>query len=253
MNDVEAYGKARDAALKAIEIDSTLSDAYASLAYEKFVNERDLAGADSDYQRALALDPNNANAHHWYALCLAAAKRFDEAIQQIDLALELDPMAIAIHYNAGWVYIAAGRYDDALAAAQRALEIDPNNAPAHGTLAVAYRFKGKYEQAIAEFQKAQDLRAGYSPYEVEVARMYALEGRKDRARMLLASLLSDRRWGDVAPYSIALTYVALGQPDSAFRWLKRCADDHSCTPIEFNTDRELDSLRSDPRFAQFAR
>ena len=80
----------------------------------------------------------------------------------------------------------------------------------------------------------------------------SLEGNTQRARTVLASLLSDSGWAQVAPYTFALTYTALGQKDYAFRWLKRCADDHSCTALEFNS-RALDPLRSDPRFTQIVR
>ncbi len=251
--DIETYDKARTAALKALELDNTLSDAYTSLAYEKFVNEHDMPGADENYQRALMLDPNNANAHHWYALYLSAMKRTDEAILQIHLAQELDPLAIGIRYNAAWVYLDAGRYDEAIVLAKRALELDPNSAPAHGTLAAAFQARGLYEQAVAEFQRAQKLRADYSPYAVEVAHTYALEGKSHRARSLLASLLSDSHWGSTAPYSFAVTYAALGEKDSAFRWLQRSVDDRSCTANELNNDPALKPLRSDPRFAQIAR
>ena len=250
--DIEAYNQARASAQKALALDNTLSDAYTSLAYEEFVNERDMNAADQNYQRALALDPNNANAHHWYALYLSAMKRPDEAMQQIGRALELDPLAIGIRYNAGAIYLAAGRLDEADAFAKRSIELDPNCAPAHGTLALVYEARQEYAAAIKEFETAQKLRAGYSPYAVEVAHVYALQGKRERARTLLASLLSDSGWAEVAPYTFALTYMALGQKDHAFHWLKRCTDDRSCTALEFNS-RALDPLRSDPRFAQIVR
>jgi tetratricopeptide (TPR) repeat protein len=175
-----------------------------------------MIGADQDYQRALNLDPNSANAHHWYAIYLSAMKRFDEAILHINRAVELDPLAIGIRYNVGSVYVAAGRYDEAVRATKRALEIDPNSAPAHGVLAVAYQSQRLYEQAIVEFQTAQKLRADYSPYAVEVAHMYALDGKTDRAKTLLASLLSDRHWAEVAPHNFAVTYAAMGQREKRF-------------------------------------
>lgn len=251
--DIETYNKARDAALQALQLDNSLSDPYASLGYEKFVNERDMAGADDAYQRALTLDPSNANAHHWYALYLAAMKRYDEAIVHINRALELDPLAIGIRYNAGWIYLVAGRTDEALANAQRALEIDPSSAPAHGTLAAVYIAKGLYDRAIAEMRAAQNKRASYSPYAVEVAHIYALEGKKQQARKMLNLVLADDGWRKVAPYSFAVTYASLGETDRAFYWLKRSIDDHSCTAMEINNDHGLDSLRSDPRFLEMAR
>jgi tetratricopeptide (TPR) repeat protein len=250
--DIETYNKARAAAMKAVELDNTLSDGYSALAYEKFVNERNMTGADEDYQRALTLDPNNANAHHWYGLYLSAMKRHDEAILQINRALELDPLAIGIRYNAAWIYMAAERSEEAFAMAQRALEMDPSSAPAHGTLAAVYVSKGQYEQAIAEMRAAQNSRAGYSPYSVEVAHIYALEGKKEQARRLLTSVVSGSGWQKTAPYSFAVTYAALGEKEKSFYWLQRSVDDHSCTASEINNDHGLDPLRSDPRFLQIA-
>lgn len=251
--DVQAYNKGRRAAQRALELDNTLSDAYTSLAYENFVNERDMTGADAAYRRALSLDANSANAHHWYALYLSAMNRPDEAILHINRAVELAPLAVGIRYNASRVYLAAGRREEAVRAAKWALEIDPNSAPAHGTLAAAYAAEGLYGRAIAEFQTAQKLRAGYSAYAIEVAHMYALEGAKDRAQGLLASLVSDSHWTQAAPYNFALTYAALGQKEKAFFWLKRCEDDRSCTASEINNDHGLDPLRSDARFARITR
>jgi tetratricopeptide (TPR) repeat protein len=212
-----------------------------------------MAGADEEYQRALRLEPNSANAHHWYALYLSAMKRHDEAVEHINRALELDPLAIGIRYNAAWVYLTTGRSDEALEMAKSALDLDANNAPAHGTLAVVYESKGLYEEAIQEFRAAQKLRGGYSPYAVEIAHVYALEGRDERARALLRHLLSDPGWGETAPYSLAVTYAALGDKNTAFYWLKRSVEDHSCTANEINNDHAIDSLRSDPRFRQIER
>ncbi|MGH9432853.1 MAG: winged helix-turn-helix domain-containing protein, partial [Terriglobia bacterium] len=112
--DRESYDKAKAAALRALELDPTLAEAYCSLAYEKFVNERDWSGADENYQRALSLDPGYATAHHWYALYLAAMLRQTEAIREIRRALDLDPLSVAVNYGAGSILTQAGRYDEAV-------------------------------------------------------------------------------------------------------------------------------------------
>jgi TolB-like protein/DNA-binding winged helix-turn-helix (wHTH) protein/Tfp pilus assembly protein PilF len=245
------YDQARAAATKALELDGNLAEAYTSLAYEKFVNEWDWAGADDDYQRALTLDPNYATAHHWYAIFLAAMRRQDEAIREIHRALDLDPLSLSINYNAGFVYLQTGHVDDAILQLKKSLEIDPKSAAARGGLAVAYARKSLYDLAIQEFQRAHASRGTeYSPYMVEVAHVYALQGRKDESLRLLRSLLSQPGWGAVAPYSFAITYAALGDKDAAFRWLQRSVDDHSCTVTELNTDPSLDPLRLDARFEQ---
>ncbi|HEV2175863.1 MAG TPA: tetratricopeptide repeat protein [Terriglobia bacterium] len=251
--DREAYDKGRAAAAKAIELDGTLAEAYSSLAYEKVVNEWDWPGADENYQRALALDPNYAVAHQGYAFFLAAMRRPDEAVREINRALELDPLSLAVNYNAGWVYLVAGRDEEALEQLKRALDIDPRNAVVHGNLGLAYERIGRYDLAIGEFRRAQQLSDGYSPYAVCVACAYARAGRKDAARQALRGLLAGPGWAKVAPFNFAETYAALGDKDQAFRWLERSVDDRSCTVAEINTDPVLDPLRSDARFVALRR
>jgi tetratricopeptide (TPR) repeat protein len=179
--------------------------------------------------------------------------RPDEAIKEVDRALELDPLSLSITYSAGWIHFQAGRYEDGIALTEKALDIDPANAAAHGYLASEYLWRGQYDRAIAEFRTAQKLRGSYSPYAIEVAHVYAVEGRRKEARSILVRLLSDPKWGKVAPYSFAVTYAALGQREEAFNWLWKSVADHSCTVVEINTDRALDLLRSDPRFAEIRR
>src|ERR1700740_2568749 len=94
--------------------------------------------AEANYRRSLALDPNYATAHEWYAIFLAAMRRSDEAVKEIDRALELDPLSLAVNYNAGSIYLQAGRNAEALGLAQKSLEIDPSSTPAHLTLAAVY-------------------------------------------------------------------------------------------------------------------
>jgi TolB-like protein/DNA-binding winged helix-turn-helix (wHTH) protein/Flp pilus assembly protein TadD len=248
--DRESYDKGKVAATRALELDPTLAEAYCSLAYEKYVNERDWQGADEDYQRAISLDPGYATAHHWYALYLAAMLRQAEALREIRRALDLDPLSVAINYGAGSILTQAGRYDEAAVQLQRALEIDPNNAMTHGGLAVVYERKRLYERAASEFEIAQRLSGGYSPYAVELVHVYALEGQVPKARAVLRGLLADGKWAEVSPLSFARAYIALGEKKEAFRWLQRSIDDRSCTAAEINTDRDLDALRSDPRFEE---
>ncbi|MGH9433956.1 MAG: tetratricopeptide repeat protein, partial [Terriglobia bacterium] len=192
--------------------------------------------------------PGYATAHHWYALYLAAMLRRDEAIREIRRALDLDPLSVAVNYGAGSILTQAGRYDEAVRQLQKTLQIDPNNAVTHGVLAVAYERKRLYEQATSEFETAQRLQGGYSPYAVEVAHVYAQAGQSARARSILRELRRDRKWGTVAPYNLAVTYAALGDKDRAFHWLQESVNARSCTVAEINADRDLDPLRSDPRF-----
>jgi TolB-like protein/DNA-binding winged helix-turn-helix (wHTH) protein/Tfp pilus assembly protein PilF len=215
----ESYSQARAAALKALDLDPGLAEAWCSLAYEEFINERRWAEADANYQRAISLDPGYATAHHWYAQYLSAMSRHDEAIQEIKRALELDPLSVAINYNSGAIYTEAGRYGEAVAQLRRALEIDPGNAVTHGALAVAYERKKLYKQAVAEFETAQRQQGGYSPYAIEAVHVYAMAGETAKARAVLHHLLDSGNWAEVSPISFARAYASLGKKDEAFRWL----------------------------------
>ena len=248
--DQESYDKGKAAALRALELDPTLAEAYCSLAYEKFVNEWDWPGADDNFQRAISLNSGYATAHHWYALYLSAMLRQEEALREIRRALDLDPLSVAINYGAGLIYTQVGRYEEAIRQLQKALEIDPNNAVTHGALAVAYERERLFGRAVSEFETAQRLSGGYSPYAVELVHVYALEGQVPKARAALRGLRADGKWAEVSPLSFARAYVALGEKKEAFRWLQKSIDDHSCTVAEINTDRDLDALRSDPRFEE---
>lgn len=249
----DAYVRSRKAAEKALQLDDTTVEAYTSLAYLKFVDSMDWAGAEKDYRRAIALDPNYVTAHHWYALYLAAMRRTGESIQEITRALELDPLSVAVNQNAGFIYIQARRYDEALIWLNKALEIDPNSATAHCYLAMAYEWKSQYDKAVAEFKAAQKLTGRRSPYEGGIGHVYAISGRRVEAQNILQQLVLDEKREVVAAYGFALIYAGLGDKERAFHWLRRAIDDRSCTVTEVNTDPALDVLRTDPRFKQILR
>jgi TolB-like protein/DNA-binding winged helix-turn-helix (wHTH) protein/Flp pilus assembly protein TadD len=246
----EAYPRAKATALKALELDSHLAEAYASLAYEQFIEEWDWQEAEANYRRSLALDPSYATAHEWYAIFLAAMRRSDEAVKEIDRALELDPLSLAVNYNAASIYLQVGRNVEAFELAKKSLEIDPNSTPAHLTLAAVYEKTGRYPEAIAEFQMASRAGGEGSAYPLLAARCYALAGNRARALEIL------RRWLPTAngplggAYAVALVYAALGEKDEALSWLPKAVEQRSCSPSEINTDWRLDSLRADARFAE---
>jgi Tfp pilus assembly protein PilF len=115
----EIYAKGREAAQRAIELDDTLSEAHSALGFVQVMDEWNWSAAETNYRRALALDPNNANTHHWYALYLIAMKRPQEAVREIRRAVELDPLSLGINYNEGFVYTLAGMLDEAVAQLNR--------------------------------------------------------------------------------------------------------------------------------------
>jgi len=217
----DAFPKAKEMALKALEIDNSLAEAHTSLAYVKFRYEWDWTGAEDEYRRAIELNPNYATAYQWAALNLAANGRLDEAISQMRRAEELDPLSPIINSNMEWVLYLARRKDDAIAHCQKTLEVDPSFFATHKYLGLLYVQKRMYEQAITEYQKARDLSPDDQHIIALIGHSYALSGKSDKAHATLAELkkMAKRRY--IQPYSIALIYTGLGEKDQAMAWLEK--------------------------------
>lgn len=248
----ETYLKGASAAKEALALDSDLAEAHASLAYFKFIDEWDWAGSEREFQRAIALDPGYATAHHWYALYLSAMNRMPESRREIEKALELDPLSTVINSNAAAIYYQGGDDDRSLKQLQKTLELDPDFVPAYGYRGYVYQVSGRYEEALAEYTRAQQISGNPLAYIGDVARIYALTGRKKQAQEIL-----DRAQGtskepaNLSAYTLCLIHASLGDTDEAFKWLKRSIDDREFTATELAHDRRIENLRADPRFAQF--
>jgi len=172
--------------------------------------------------------------------------RQNSAMAEINRAHELDPLSLVIGGGGGQY---GTQYDLMIEDNRKKLELDPNFAAAYLGLGRAYASKGMYQDAIAAFQKGLDLSGGASYYLRFLGYTYGVSGKRNEARKVLQQLklLSMRRY--VSPYDIAQVYVGLGEKDLAFDWLQKAAADHS-EVVFLKVDREMDSLRSDPRYAE---
>src|SRR5215831_8628631 len=150
----ESWPRNKTAALKALEIDATVSEAHAQLAFATMFYDHDWPRAEREFRRALELNPSNANAHRGLAQYFVSNARLDDALAEIERARELDPVSLGINFDQGWFLHFARKPDEAIAQLQRTLEMDPNFAVAHFGLGNAYELKGEYERAIAEYQNA---------------------------------------------------------------------------------------------------
>jgi TolB-like protein/DNA-binding winged helix-turn-helix (wHTH) protein/Tfp pilus assembly protein PilF len=149
---------AKQAALKALSADENLAEARTSLAFVKWVYDWDFAGADTEFSRALELNPNYATAHHWRAYYLVSNGRGDEAIAAIKRAQELEgPLSLGIMTDIGEIYCWAGRYDEAVEHLTGITKVEPNFAVAHYELGIAYLKKNRSLDAIAELERAREL------------------------------------------------------------------------------------------------
>jgi eukaryotic-like serine/threonine-protein kinase len=249
---MEVFAKAKDAALKALQIDDSLAEAHASLAWVMALYDWDWTGAAREFQRAIALNPNYATAHQWYGIVLWNTGRLDEAMTEERRALELDPLSTIINRNVGDVLLFQKQYDQAIEQYRRTLEIDPTFNSALNNRALTYIQKGMFAEAIAEYQKAAG--RGGAPTQ-GLAYAYARAGRRAEAEQMLGRLqaLSSERY--VSAMTSARVYAGLGQTDQAFEWLEKAQADHSISAQTFGikVDPTFDPLRSDPRFAELLR
>ncbi|MGB7834622.1 MAG: tetratricopeptide repeat protein [Xanthobacteraceae bacterium] len=245
----DAYPTAKAAALKALQLDEKLAEAHTALGLLLCSGDLDMAGSISEFQRAIALNPNYATAHHWYGNGpLLALGRFDEAIAESKRAIELDPLSPIINADLGQNLYVARRYDEAIAQLRKTLEIDPTFYYAHYNLGMALQRKGDVPAAIAEYTKAQQLSDDLF-VQVLLAAAKAQSGDKDAAIQMLAELeeLSQHRY--VPEYPRTLLYLSLGNRDEAIRRLEQAIADHeSLTITMIKDDPKLDPLSGDPRF-----
>ena len=248
----DALSRAKAAARKAIEIDDTLAEAHASLAFIAETHEWDWATAEREYQRALELNPGDARAHHWYAGYLMYMGRFGEGIAEAQRARDLDPLSLPVNNALAGRLLVAGRVDEALEQVRKTLEIDPRFAPAHQTLGWAYLNQGKHEQAIQEFRQALQL-SGSEPTDLslDLGFAYAVAGQREEARGILAKLKQQHQKGLVPSGSIAILYGALGELNEAFAWLEKAYQEHDPELTYINVPhRRFEPLRRDPRFGK---
>jgi TolB-like protein/DNA-binding winged helix-turn-helix (wHTH) protein/Flp pilus assembly protein TadD len=250
----EVQPKAKAAVLRALELDSSLSDAHNSLAYLKLTYDWDWQGAEEEFKRSLELNPGYAHGHHWYAHLLLSSGRRDEALAESNRALELDPVSPIINLHLGWHYLYTRQYDRALDQLAKTLELDPSYALAHWYRGLAYEQKKLYPDALREMDKAKELLPGNLGVQSDIGHVYAVSGDKRAAERLIARLRDESSAGRyVNPYEVALIYVGLGQNKQAFEWLDKAYRGHSDMLIYLNVDPRLDSIRSDSQFRALVR
>jgi adenylate cyclase len=243
----EVMPKAKAAAEKALQLDDSLAEAHTSLAVIQWQYDFDWAGGESEYRRAIALNPNYAEAHHQYGYLLVFRGRFDESLAEMKRASELDPLAAGITNDLGLPLTFQARYEAAREQSRKALELDPNYYLANWALGWTDIEAGRFREAIPELEKARvtdspPFVAGWLGY------AYAAAGERGKAEAMIAELnqMSSRRF--VSPYCAALIYLGLGDKERALDGLKRAYEARSQWLILLKVDRIFDPLRSEPRF-----
>jgi len=245
----------REAALKAVKLDTNLAEAHVALSNVKFFFQMDWSGAEQEAKRALELDPGSRDAHHAHANLLMALGRHDEAIGEMQIIGRLDPFYSETQSTFGRVLYRAGKYAEAEPRLLRAIELDSRDYAAYGRLGDLYEQMGRYPEAIASLEKAEALRSDGNSIIIRgrQARVYAVMGRRDEARRILEEIKATTEPDRLPFLPMAAAYTALGDKDEAFKLLFRAIDERNTVITYVKEDPPLKSLHSDPRWKEVLR
>jgi TolB-like protein/Flp pilus assembly protein TadD len=246
---MEAFSEQRTEATKAIELDDSLPEGHAELANTAMTLDWDWATAETEFHRALELNPNSASIHEKYAFYLVRTGRLAEALSEVQRGVDLDPVSWHSFHAEGFIYYFSHQYDQALSLIRRVRALDINPPDWSFLLGDVYAEKGRYAESISEFLKSGN---GVDSLG-HLGNAYARAGQVAAARKTIAQLEQHVQKNGVGRYEIALVYAGLGKKQEAFKWLDEAYDAHDVGLLYLKIDPCLDPLRSDPRFDNLMR
>src|ERR1700682_4966776 len=244
----EAFPEAKKAAAKALQLEPTLAESHASMAYVMNYYDWDRSGAEQEFKRALELNPNDADTYHAYGRFLASMGRVDEARVELNRAQELDPLSSGIQSNLGMVSYFARQYEDAVQQLQKVLKLDPKFPVPYWGIGLCYEQLNKYSEALAQFQKGIELSGRGANGIASLAHAHGLAGQRSEAQKILVELTDRSKTKFVSSYQFAVVYLGLGQNERAFAALEEAYRERSTLLGYLKMDPRFDPLRSDPRF-----
>src|SRR5579862_754647 len=251
MSFKEALPKAKAAAIKALELDSSLSEAHTSLGYSLRAFDWDVDSAGKEFQRAIELNPGYATAHHWNAMNLGLMGRPKAALVEMRKAESLDPLSLIINADLAEFLLLTHSYDESVKQSRKIIEMDSTFAIGHKQLGDAYLLKQMDNEVVAELQKAVRLSGGSPICITDLARAYVASGKMNEAMQLLSDLKKSSNVSFTNAPQIAMIYASMRDNDQAMHWLERAYE------ARFNPSILLRSgfhtLRSDPRFGELSR
>jgi len=251
MSTKEALPKAKAAAVKAVELDSSLSEAHTSLGYSLRAFDWDFDSAGKEFRRAIELNPSYATAHHWNAMNLGLLGRPKEALAEMRKADNLDPLSLIINSDLAEFLLLTHSYDESVEQGRKIIEMDSTFPIGHKQLGDAYLLKQKDKEAVAELQKAVRLSGGSPICMADLARAYVASGKMNEALKLLSDLKKSSNASFTNAPQIAMIYASMGDNDQAMHWLERAYEERFNPSILLRSG--FDPLRSDPRFEDLMR
>jgi TolB-like protein/DNA-binding winged helix-turn-helix (wHTH) protein len=247
---MEAYPKARSSAMKALALDEGLAAAHVALARIRWKYEWNWPAAESEFRRAIELDPASAPAQESYFDYLSAMERHDEAHVELTRAAELDPVSLTINYDFGLHFARTGDYEQAIVRLKKAIDLDPTSGFVHHVLGELYVQRGMRAGAIAELHRAIELSGNVPHFVSALACVRAQSGDRRAAEQALRELKAQAGRSYVSPHELALLYTGLGDRDRALDHLERAYQERDPWLSIIRVQPQFASLNSEPRFQQ---
>jgi TolB-like protein/DNA-binding winged helix-turn-helix (wHTH) protein len=237
--DPAAYlPRARDAALKALQLDPSLAEAHAALGMVACHYDYDWPTAEREYTKAFELNPSYASAHQYYALGLMAHGRFAEANAQLDIARRLDPLALIVDVDLALLRKFQRDFDGVIAVSKSILERDPNYQLGYSMLTTGYFCERRWDD-----WRAADAKVPQGEYLRAIA-----NGHPDEIERVLRKLTDEAKAGSRRPYDVGHYAMLKGDRSLALDWLEKSYQHHDYWMLFINVDPEYDAIRSDRRF-----
>jgi serine/threonine-protein kinase len=247
----ESIPIAKQTAFRALELDPDVAEGHEAMAHVKMLYDWDWTGAETEFKRAIGLNPNYALAHQRYAIQLATLGRMETATAEIKRAQQIDPLSLIINTDAALILFLQGSYPEAIEQCYKTLELDPNFSVAHFQLGLAFEQLGRFDEAIESFGRGVTF-SGDRSFLTAPAYTYAISGKRDQAQKMLNAVLELSEHRYVSPYRMAIVYAGLGEIEDAFRWIMKAYQERSVWLIHLHlkVDPRLKNLHSDPRFPE---
>jgi eukaryotic-like serine/threonine-protein kinase len=248
----EGFALAKHYARRALELDESVPEAHASLAWVLFVFDWQWEEARREFRRSIELDPQYATAHQWYAFLLASRGRMDEALVEGHTAQELEPTSISVRRTLGWLYYYARRYEQARYHLARAVAMNPAAEETFRVLGLTLAMEGQLGEAERVLRDAVVMPGSGSYTMATLGFALARAGQRREAESLLATLESRREREYVSPVALATLHIGLGHIEPALDWTERAHEERRGWLAYLDVNPLLDPLRGHPRFEALA-
>ena len=249
----EGFAHAKQYARRALELDDTLAEAHASLAWALFINDWDWEGAAAEFRRSIELDPRYATARQWHAFLLASRGRLDDAVIEAHTALELDPASVSVRRTVGWVYFYTRRYEQAIHHLARAIPMNPVADETLRVLGLCLALHGNLGEAERTLREALALPSAGTYTAATLGYVLGRAGQRAEAERILADPTGRAERGYVSAVAFATLHLGLGDWDAALEWAERSYEERRGWLAYLRVNPLLDPLRGNPRFDALVR